>query len=181
MAKVLMKGNEAIALAAIRGGVDAFFGYPITPQNEIPELMSTLMPDNGHVFLQAESEVSAINMVYGAAGAGKTTMLQAAAESVQEQGRRLLVISPTKRGALEAGDVLGTDGDSVHALLYRAGAIVDEDTGRWVLPAQWKAQPEAWRMDEHTVLVVDDVGSSPQPHADAFDYGAGHPLPRLHV
>ncbi|MBL5975594.1 MAG: hypothetical protein D3X82_18105 [Candidatus Leucobacter sulfamidivorax] len=107
-------------------------------------------------------------VIQGAAGAGKTTMLQAAAESVQEQGRRLLVISPTKRGALEAGDVLGTDGDSVHALLYRAGATVDEDTGRWVLPAQWKAQPEAWRMDEHTVLVVDEAGMLDQDTAAAL-------------
>ncbi|MCK5732501.1 MAG: 3-methyl-2-oxobutanoate dehydrogenase subunit beta, partial [Tenericutes bacterium] len=71
MAKILMKGNEAIALAAIKGGIDAFYGYPITPQNEIPEYLSKHMLDLGRVFLQSESEVSAINMVYGAAGAGK--------------------------------------------------------------------------------------------------------------
>jgi 2-oxoglutarate/2-oxoacid ferredoxin oxidoreductase subunit alpha len=74
MAKVLMKGNEAISLAAIKAGVDAFFGYPITPQNEIPEYLSKHLPENGGVFVQAESEVAAINMVYGAAGAGKRIM-----------------------------------------------------------------------------------------------------------
>ena len=66
MAKVLMKGNEAIAEAAILAGCRFFFGYPITPQNQIPEYMSKRMPKVGGCFLQAESEVSAINMVYGA-------------------------------------------------------------------------------------------------------------------
>lgn len=70
MSKQLMKGNEAIALAAILGGCEAFFGYPITPQNEIPEYLSKYMKQHNLVFLQAESEISAINMVYGAAGAG---------------------------------------------------------------------------------------------------------------
>ena len=74
MSKVLMKGNEAIARAAIAAGLDAFFGYPITPQNEIPEYLSKLLHDEGRVFVQAESEVAAINMVYGAAGAGKRVM-----------------------------------------------------------------------------------------------------------
>lgn len=69
----LMKGNEAIAHAAIRCGADAFFGYPITPQSEIIETLALLKPweTTGMVVLQAESEVAAINMVYGAAGAGK--------------------------------------------------------------------------------------------------------------
>ncbi len=74
MAKQLLKGNHAIALAALEAGVDAFFGYPITPQNEVPEYLSDLLPTHGKVFLQAESEVAAINMVYGAAGAGKRVM-----------------------------------------------------------------------------------------------------------
>lgn len=74
MPKVLIKGNEAIALAAVKSGVDAFFGYPITPQNEVPEYLSKYLPEAGKVFLQAESEVAAINMVYGAAGAGKRVM-----------------------------------------------------------------------------------------------------------
>lgn len=82
MAKVLMKGNEAIALAAIKGGVDAFYGYPITPQNEVPEYLSKHLLAAGKVFLQAESEVAAINMVYGAAGAGKRVMTSSSSPGI---------------------------------------------------------------------------------------------------
>lgn len=74
MNKQLMKGNEAIAEAAIRAGCRAFFGYPITPSSEIPEYMSLHMPEAGGVFLQAESEVAAINMVYGSAATGRRVM-----------------------------------------------------------------------------------------------------------
>jgi len=68
--KVLMKGNEAFAEAAIRGGCRYYFGYPITPQNEIPEYMSRELPKRGGCFIQAESELAAINMAYGAGAAG---------------------------------------------------------------------------------------------------------------
>ena len=70
---LLMKGNESIAHAAIRCGCDAYFGYPITPQSEVIETLAELKPweTTGMVVLQAESEVASINMVYGAAGAGK--------------------------------------------------------------------------------------------------------------
>lgn len=74
MAKILMKGNEAIGAAAIKAGCKYFFGYPITPQSELPEYMSKALPEVGGVFLQAESEIAAINMVYGAAGAGARVM-----------------------------------------------------------------------------------------------------------
>ncbi len=70
MAKMLMKGNEAIAEAAIRAGCKLFFGYPITPQTELSEYMAKNMPKRGGLSLQAESEVAAINMVLGAASAG---------------------------------------------------------------------------------------------------------------
>ena len=70
MAKKLMKGCEAIGEAAIQAGCRLFFGYPITPQNEIPEYMSGRLPQVGGMFVQAESEVAASNMLYGAAGAG---------------------------------------------------------------------------------------------------------------
>ncbi|HNV03566.1 MAG TPA: 3-methyl-2-oxobutanoate dehydrogenase subunit beta, partial [Vicinamibacterales bacterium] len=70
MAKKLMKGCEAIGEAAIQAGCRLFFGYPITPQNEIPEYMSGRLPQVGGTFVQAESEVAASNMLYGAAGAG---------------------------------------------------------------------------------------------------------------
>ncbi|HHT82293.1 MAG TPA: 3-methyl-2-oxobutanoate dehydrogenase subunit VorB [Acholeplasmataceae bacterium] len=72
--KELIKGNYAIALAAIKANVDAFFGYPITPQNEVPEYLSKMLPEAGKVFVQAESEIAAAQMVYGAAGAGKRVM-----------------------------------------------------------------------------------------------------------
>ena len=82
MAKMLMKGNEAVAEAAIQAGCRFFFGYPITPQNEIPEYMSARLPKIGGTFLQAESEVAAINMVYGAAGAGARAMTSSSSPGI---------------------------------------------------------------------------------------------------
>ena len=83
MQRALMKGNEAIAEAAIMAGCRFFFGYPITPQNQIPEYMSKRMPQvDGGCFLQAESEVSAINMVYGAAGAGARVMTSSSSPGI---------------------------------------------------------------------------------------------------
>lgn len=80
--KVLMKGNEAIAEAAMRAGCRHFFGYPITPQTEISAYMAKRMPKIGGTFLQAESEVSAINMVYGAAGAGARVMTSSSSPGI---------------------------------------------------------------------------------------------------
>ncbi len=80
--KHLMKGNEAIAEAAIKAGCRFFFGYPITPQNQIPEYMSKRMPEIGGCFLQAESEVAAINMVYGASGAGPRVMTSSSSPGI---------------------------------------------------------------------------------------------------
>lgn len=82
MARVLMKGNEAIAEAAVQAGCRFFFGYPITPQNQIPEYMSRRLPEVGGTFLQAESEVAAINMVYGAAGAGARVMTSSSSPGI---------------------------------------------------------------------------------------------------
>lgn len=80
----LMKGNEAIAEAAIRAGVDAYFGYPITPQSEVIEYLMAEKPHErtGMVVLQAESEVAAINMVYGASGAGKKVMTSSSSPGI---------------------------------------------------------------------------------------------------
>ena len=80
--KKLLKGNEAVAEAAIAAGCRCFFGYPITPQNEIPEYMSWRLNEVGGHFVQAESEVSAINMVYGAAGAGVRSMTSSSSPGV---------------------------------------------------------------------------------------------------
>ncbi|HHW71185.1 MAG TPA: 3-methyl-2-oxobutanoate dehydrogenase subunit VorB [Clostridiales bacterium] len=82
MAKVLMRGNEAIAEAAVQAGCRYFFGYPITPQNEIPAYMAKRLPKIGGTFIQAESEVSAINMVYGAAGAGARVMTSSSSPGI---------------------------------------------------------------------------------------------------
>ncbi|HBG02645.1 MAG TPA: 3-methyl-2-oxobutanoate dehydrogenase subunit beta [Firmicutes bacterium] len=82
MAKTLMKGNEALSEAAIRAGLKAFYGYPITPQNEVPAYMAEHLPLRGGVYLQAESEVSAINMVYGAAGAGARVMTSSSSPGI---------------------------------------------------------------------------------------------------
>lgn len=81
---LLMKGNEAIAHAAIRCGCDAYFGYPITPQSEVIETLAELKPweTTGMVVLQAESEVASINMVYGAAGAGKKVFTSSSSPGV---------------------------------------------------------------------------------------------------
>lgn len=80
----LMKGNEAFAEAAIRAGCDAYFGYPITPQSEVMEYLAVQQPQKrtGMVLLQAESEVAAINMVYGAAGTGKRVMTSSSSPGV---------------------------------------------------------------------------------------------------
>ena len=82
MARGLWKGNEAIAEAAVRGGVEAYFGYPITPQTELLEYMSARMPELRRVFLQAESEVAAINMVYGAACTGARVMTSSSSPGI---------------------------------------------------------------------------------------------------
>lgn len=80
--KIFMHGTEAICEGAIRNGCRAFFGYPITPQNEVPEYMSAELPKVGGVFVQAESEVAAINMVYGAAGAGTRSMTSSSSPGI---------------------------------------------------------------------------------------------------
>ncbi|PKK40369.1 2-oxoglutarate oxidoreductase, alpha subunit [Clostridiaceae bacterium JG1575] len=80
--KVLMKGNEAIGEAAIRAGCKCFFGYPITPQTEVAAYMAKQMPKINRVFLQAESEVAAINMVYGASGSGVRVMTSSSSPGI---------------------------------------------------------------------------------------------------
>ena len=93
MQKELWKGNEAIAEAAVRAGCKAYFGYPITPQNEIPEYMSHRMPEAGGVFVQAESEIAAINMVYGASAAGVRAMTSSSSPgiSLKQEGISYLI------------------------------------------------------------------------------------------
>ena len=80
--KVLMKGNEALAESAIRAGCRFFFGYPITPQTELAAYMSKRMPKEGGTYLQAESEIAAINMVYGASAAGARVMTSSSSPGI---------------------------------------------------------------------------------------------------
>ncbi len=80
--RVLTAGNEALAEGAIRAGCDCYFGYPITPQNELTAYMAVNMPRLHRVFIQAESEVAAINMVYGAAAAGKRAMTSSSSPGI---------------------------------------------------------------------------------------------------
>jgi 2-oxoglutarate ferredoxin oxidoreductase subunit alpha len=87
--KVLMKGNEAIAEAAIVAGCRHYFGYPITPQTEIAAYMAKRMPKIGGTFLQAESEIAAINMVYGVASTGKRVMTSSSSPGISLKGEGL--------------------------------------------------------------------------------------------
>ena len=81
-----MKGNEALAEAAIRAGCRSFFGYPITPQTEVAAYMAKRMPKEGGIYLQAESEVAAINMVYGASAAGARVMTSSSSPGISLKG-----------------------------------------------------------------------------------------------
>ena len=124
MALTLMKGSEAIAEAAIRAGARFFFGYPITPQTEIPEYMAAHMPEVGGCFLQAESEVAAINMVYGAAGTGARVITSSSSPGVSLKqegisycaGAQLpCVILNVMRGGPGLGSIQASQGDYFQA------------------------------------------------------------------
>ena len=122
--KLLMKGSEAIAEAAIRAGAMAFFGYPITPQNETPEYFSRRMPELGRVFLQAESEVAAINMVYGAACTGTRAITTSSSPgiSLMQEGFSYIantnvpcVVVNAMRGGPGLGDIAPAQADYFQA------------------------------------------------------------------
>ena len=93
--KVLMKGNEAIAEAAIQAGCRHYFGYPITPQTEIAAYMAKRMPKIGGTFLQAESEIAAINMVYGVSSAGKRVMTSSSSPGISLKGEGISYLAGT--------------------------------------------------------------------------------------
>ena len=98
--RIIMKGNEAIAEAAIRAGCRHYFGYPITPQTEIAAYMAKKMPKIGGVFLQAESEVASINMVYGAAAAGVRVMTSSSSPGISLKAEGLSYIAGSDIPAL---------------------------------------------------------------------------------
>lgn len=120
MAKDMLKGNVAIAEAAVRAGCEAYFGYPITPQTELLEHMSVRMVELGRAFLQAESEVAAINMVYGAASAGARVMTSSSSPgfSLMQEGLSYIaasdvpaVIVDVMRGGPGLGNILPSQAD----------------------------------------------------------------------
>ena len=124
MAKILMKGNEAVAEAAIRSGCRLYFAYPITPQSELIEYMARMMPKVNGTFLQAESEVAAINMVYGAAGCGKRVMTSSSSPgiSLKMEGISYIagaelpcVVVNVQRGGPGLGDIQPAQGDYYQA------------------------------------------------------------------
>lgn len=122
--KILMKGNEALSEGAIRAGCRFFAGYPITPQNEIPEYMSLRLPEVGGSFVQAESEVAAINMIYGAAATGVRSMTTSSGPgiSLKQEGISYcagadlpFLIANIARGGPGLGNIAGSQGDYFQA------------------------------------------------------------------
>jgi 2-oxoglutarate ferredoxin oxidoreductase subunit alpha len=110
MAKVLMKGNEAIAEAAIRAGCDAYFGYPITPQTELLEYMSKRMPELGRAFVQGESEIASVNMVLGAAAVGKRAMTSSSSPGVSLKQEGISYLAGTELPAVVVNIMRGGPG-----------------------------------------------------------------------
>jgi 2-oxoglutarate ferredoxin oxidoreductase subunit alpha len=119
-----MCGNEALAEAAILAGCDAYFGYPITPQNEITAYMSRRMPEEGRVFVQSESELAAINMVFGASATGKRSMTSSSSPgiSLMQEGISYLsgaelpaVVVNVMRGGPGLGNIAPSQGDYFQA------------------------------------------------------------------
>lgn len=122
--KILMKGNEAIAEAALRAGCECFFGYPITPQTELLQYMAKKLLKNGGVFIQAESEVGAINMAYGASSCGKRVMTSSSGPgiSLKQEGISYLagaelpcVIVNIMRGGPGLGNINAAQSDYLQA------------------------------------------------------------------
>lgn len=150
-----MKGNEAVVHGAIAAQCRAFFGYPITPQNEVPEYMSKYMPAAGGVFLQAESEVAAINMVYGAASVGVRAMTSSSSPGVSLKmegisyiaGAQLpCVIVNVQRGGPGLGNIAPAQSDYFQAV--KGGGHGDY---KLLTIAPWSVQ----EMFEHAVLAFD--------------------------
>jgi len=122
--KIMMKGNEAIAEAAIRAGCRLYFGYPITPQSEIAEYMARRLPEVGGTFLQTESEVATVNMVYGAACTGRRVMTSTSSPgfSLMQEGISYIagaelpcVFVNVVRGGPGLGDIQPAQGDYFQA------------------------------------------------------------------
>jgi len=147
MTKKLMKGSEAIGEAAVQAGCKLFFGYPITPQNEIPEYMSMRLPQVGGTFVQAESEVAASNMIYGAAGAGERVMTSSSSPGVSLMAEAVsylagaelpAVIVNIVRAGPGLGGILPSQGD-----YFQATKALGHGDFRVLVLAPWSIQEAA--------------------------------------
>ena len=149
MAKELIKGNVAMAEAAVRAGLEAYFGYPITPQTEVLEHLARRMPELGRAFVQAESEVAAINMVYGAACTGVRVMTSSSSPGVSLMQEGLSYIAGTEipavlinvmRGGPGLGNIAPAQSDyfqAVHGGGNGSRPLQDRGIGRpFGVPAQ---------------------------------------------
>jgi 2-oxoglutarate ferredoxin oxidoreductase subunit alpha len=145
--KVLMKGNEALAEAAVQAGCRFYAGYPITPQNEIPEYMSWRLTEAGGIFIQSESELAAINMVFGASAAGTRAMTTSSSPgiSLKQEGISFLagaelpaVIANIQRGGPGLGNISGSQADYFQTV--KGGGHGDY---RLLVYAPWNLQ-ETW-------------------------------------
>ena len=161
--KILMKGNEVLAEAAIQAECLFYAGYPITPQNEIPEYLSWRMPETGGIFIQAESELSAINMVFGASATGTRAMTSSSSPgiSLKQEGISYLagaelpaVIANIQRGGPGLGNISGSQADYFQTV--KGGGHGDY---RMLAYAPWDLQ-EMWNL---TMLAFDKADEYRNP------------------
>jgi len=153
--RVLMTGNDAMGEGAVRAGCDAYFGYPITPQNELTAYMANGMPAHGRVFIQAESELAAISMVFGCSVAGKRGMTSSSSPgiSLKQEGISFLaaaelpaVIANIQRGGPGLGNIAPSQADYFQAV--KGGGHGDY---HMIVLAPWSVQ----EMHDFTILAFD--------------------------
>jgi 2-oxoglutarate/2-oxoacid ferredoxin oxidoreductase subunit alpha len=181
--RVLMKGNEAIAEAAIAAGCDAYFGYPITPQAELLEWMARRMPQEGRVFVQAESELAAINMALGASAAGARVMVSSSSPGISLMaegmsymaGSRLpVVLVNVMRGGPGLGSIGAAQGDYLQATKghghgdYRVPVLAPSSIGE-AIDLVREAFLVAERYRTPVILLADGIlGQAMEPVAPTF-------------
>ena len=192
--KVLMKGNEAIAEAAIMAGCRHYFGYPITPQTEVAAYMAKRMPKIGGTFLQAESEIAAVNMVIGAAAAGVRTMTSSSSPGISLKSEGLsymagcelpALIVNVQRGGPGLGGIQPSQSDyfqatrggghgDYHMLVLAPGSVQEmadmtvkgfELAETYRMPCMLLADGTMGQMMEPVVLDVDNVKTVEKPWA----------------
>ena len=182
-ARILMKGNEAMAEAAIQAGCDAYFGYPITPQAELLEWMARRMPEEGRVFIQAESEIGAINMALGAAATGARVLVSTSSPgfSLMAEGMSYLagaripiVLIDVMRGGPGLGSIGPSQADYLQATRghghgdYRVPVLAPSSIGEAVaLVADAFELAERYRTP--VIILADGVlGQAMEPVVPAF-------------